>query len=69
MKKMYRKTYHNFMIVANALMREKGYTFDEATKLTHNVFANVEANPGRHAEEFYRPIISKAEYEAEYGIQ
>lgn len=69
MKKMVTKTYHNFLVIRNALMREKGYTPDEATKLTHMVFENVAANPGRHAEEFYRMILSKAEYEAEYGIQ
>ena len=62
-----RKTYRNFMIIANRLMKEKGYTFKEAEKLTHQIFDNMEANAGRTAEQFYNMILSKEEYTKEYG--
>lgn len=68
MKTIKRKTYHNFLIIKNRLMREKGYDAATASKLTHLVFENVEGHPGRTAEEFYNLILSKEEYEAAYGI-
>ena len=69
MKKIRTKTYHNFLIVRNALMREKGYDPETANTLAHNVFAAMCGNPGLYAYDIYRHILSKAEYEAEYGIR
>ena len=61
---MKRKTYRNFMIIANKLQREKGYAKQEAFDLAHKVFENVENDgAGRTAEFFYGMIASKIEYE------
>lgn len=68
MKTIKNKTYHNFLIIRNKLMNEKGYDPQTASKLTHNIFENLEANTGRTAEEFYNRILSREEYEAEYSI-
>ena len=60
---MKRKTYRNFMIIANKLQREKGYAKQEAFDLAHKVFENVENDgAGRTAEFFYGMIVSKIEY-------
>ena len=61
---MRNKTYRNFMIIANKLQREKGYSQQEAFDLSHKVFENVENDgAGRTAEFFYGMIVSKTEYE------
>lgn len=61
---MKRKTYRNFMIIANKLQKEKGYNQQEAFDLSHKVFENVENDrAGRTAEFFYGMIVSKPEYE------
>lgn len=65
---MKRKTYRNFLIIKNKLMKEKGYPSDEASKLTHLIFENTENDgAGRTAEDFYSKILSKAEYEAQFA--
>lgn len=67
MKTMRRKTYRNFLIVKNALMKQKGYSPEEASKLTHMVFENFECDKdygGRSVEHWYDMILPKAEYEA-----
>ena len=61
---MKRKTYRNFMIIANKLQREKGYNQQEAFDLSHKVFENVENDgSGRPAEFFYGMIVSKNDFE------
>ena len=61
---MKRKTYRNFMIIANKLQREKGYNQQEAFDLSNKVFENVENDSaGRTADFFYGMIVSKPEYE------
>lgn len=61
---MKRKTYRNFMIIANKLQREKGYNQQEAFDLSHKVFENVENDgAGRPAEFFYGMIVSKNDFE------
>jgi hypothetical protein len=66
LKKMKNKTYRNFIIVMNKLMKEKGYGKDEAAKLTHMVFDNLESDCGYHSVQFwYDMIMSKADYERE----
>ena len=61
---MKRKTYRNFMIIANKLQREKGYSQQEAFDLSHKVFENVENDgAGRTAEFFYGMIVSKNDFE------
>ena len=61
---MKRKTYRNFMIIANKLQKEKGYNQQEAFDISHKIFENVENDgAGRTAEFFYRMIVSKEEYE------
>ena len=61
---MKRKTYRNFMIIANKLQREKGYNQQESFDLSHKVFDNVENDgAGRTAEFFYGMIVSKNDFE------
>ena len=61
---MKRKTYRNFIIIANKLQREKGYPKQEAFDLAHKVFENVENDgAGRTAEFFYGMIVSKNDFE------
>jgi hypothetical protein len=68
MKNIRRKTYHNFLIVRNKLMREKGYDPTEASELTHLIFENAENDgAGRSVEHFYDMVLSKTDYEAQYA--
>lgn len=63
------KTYRNFMIIRGKLIREKGYSPEEATKLTHIVFENVfddKDYENRPAEYFYNTILSAEDYAKEY---
>ena len=63
------KTYRNFMIIRGKLIREKGYSPEEATKLTHIVFENVFDDKdygNRSAEYFYNTILSAEEFGKEY---
>ena len=63
------KTYRNFIIIKNRLMKEKGYSPDEASKLTHLVFENVfyDIDYGnRSAEYFYNMILSAEDFAKEY---
>lgn len=65
---MKRKTYRNFMIIKNKLIKEKGYTSEEASKLTHLIFESTENDDaGRTAEHFYSTVLSKAEFEEQYN--
>jgi hypothetical protein len=63
---MKKKTYHNFLIVRNKLMNEKGYDPKTASELTHRIFENLEANPSQTAKMFYDHILSKEEFEAQF---
>ena len=63
------KTYRNFIIIRNKLMKEKGYSREEATKLSHLVFENVFDDKdygNRSAEYFYNTILSAEEFAKEY---
>lgn len=63
------KTYRNFIIIKNKLMKEKGYSPDEASKLTHLVFENVFYDKdygNRSAEYFYSMILSAEDFAKEY---
>ena len=63
------KTYRNFIIIRNKLMKEKGYSREEATKLSHLVFENVFDDKdygNRPAEYFYNTILSAEEFAKEY---
>ena len=65
---MKRKTYHNFLIIRNKLMSEKGYTPQEASDLTHKIFENTHNDAlGRTAEHFYSMVLPKAEFEAQHN--
>ena len=68
MSKIRNKTYHNFLIIRNKLMREKGYTVAEATNLSHLIFENVFYDKGhgdRPAEFFYDLVVSAEEYRSQ----
>ena len=58
-----RKTYRNFMYVMNRI-QAKGYTFEEAERMTHRVFDDYEAQPeGLGVLARVNMIIDKAEWE------
>lgn len=59
------KTYRNFMIIRNKLIKEKGYAPEEASKITHQIFENVWFDKdygNRSADFFYDLIVSAKEY-------
>lgn len=62
------KTYRNFMIIRGKLIREKGYSPEEATKLTHHVFENVfyDKDCGNRSAEYFYNMILSAEDAKEY---
>lgn len=66
MVKMIRnKTYRNFIIIKNKLVKEKGYSPEEATKITHLIFENVLYDKGsgdRSAEYFYDMVLSAEDF-------
>ena len=62
-KRIVNRTYHNFMIVYNALQMEKGYTPTEAEKITRELFDTLENNPGCSIWTFYNFVISSKENE------
>lgn len=62
------KTYRNFLTVKNRIIREKHYTGDEASKLTHLVFENFENDKGqgnRPIDYFIDKLLTKEQYEEE----
>lgn len=66
---MRNKTYRNFMRVCKYLQEVKHYDCDEAKKLAHKVFENVEADKeygNRTAEVFMQMILPAEEYYAQY---
>jgi hypothetical protein len=66
MKQIKNKTYHNFMRVARMIER-KGYDWETAAQLAHNVFAQYEFNPsGWSVLQLVDMIIPASEYTAEY---
>ena len=59
------KTYRNFTIIKNKLIREKGYLPEEAAKISHLIFENVlyDKNCGaRSAEYFYDMVLSAEDF-------
>jgi hypothetical protein len=63
---MKRKTYNNFLKVANMIAR-KGYDKQTSFDLAHKCFENAEANPARMVEDFVDMILTKEEYDAMYN--
>lgn len=60
-KRIVNRTYHNFMVVYNALQTEKGYTPKEAEKIARELFDTLENNPGSNIWTFYNFIIDSKE--------
>ena len=65
LESMKNKTYRNFLIVRNKLLKEKGYDVQEANKLSHLIFENYNLDSTRTIEWYYDRILSKAEFEAQ----
>ncbi len=60
-------TYHNLMVVIHKI-QAKGYDFEESKRLARNVFDEFAACPqGLSIEERVRRILTKEEFEREYG--
>ena len=67
---MRNKTYHNFLRVWKTLQKVHGYEKEEARKLAHLVFQNVEDDKGygnRTAEYFLDQILPASEFYAQYS--
>ena len=65
---MKNKTYHNFLIVKNKLMNEKGYRPEEASEITHLIFENYNYDSTRTVRNYYDRILSKEEFEARMEV-
>lgn len=66
MRNIKNKTYFNFMLVMNRIIATKGYDKETAEKITHHIFD--EYNPyGKSIEGMIDDIMTKDEYEKEYG--
>ena len=66
MKVIKNKTYRNFLIIKNRIIKEKHYDEKEASKLTHRVFDNYELDKGygnNSIEFFIDRILTKEEFE------
>ena len=62
---MRNKTYKNFMTIKKRLEKIKHYPSDEAEKITHKIFENVENDKNygnRTAEYFFDKVISYEEF-------
>ena len=60
-------TYYNLMGVIHKI-QAKGYDFEESKRLARNVFDEFAACPqGQSIEERVRRILTKEEFEREYG--
>lgn len=63
------KTYRNFIIIRNKLIREKGYSKEEATTLSHTIFENVfydKDHGNRSAEYFYDMVLTAEQYRGQH---
>ena len=61
-------TYRNLMIVIKRI-QAKGYDFEESERLARHVFDEFAARPqGMSIEERVRRILTKEEWEREYGL-
>ena len=67
LNKMKRKTYRNFLIVKNLLMKEKGYDANESSLITHRIFENYELDSSRTIGDYYNRILTSAEPTMTYG--
>ena len=63
---MKKKTYHNFLIVRNKLMKEKGYEPREAEQITHRIFENYNHNNTRTIQWYYDMVLTREEFEQQY---
>ena len=60
-------TYRNLMAVIHKI-QSKGYDFEESERLARHVFAEFAARPqGMSIEERVRRILTREEFEREYG--
>ena len=64
---MKKKTYHNFLIVRNKLMNEKGYAPRVAEQITHRIFENYNNNTSRNIKWYYDMVLTREEFEQQYG--
>ena len=63
LNKMKKKTYRNFLIVRNLLMKEKGYGTQEASDIAHLIFGNYELDNNLTIADYYNRILTKDEFE------
>lgn len=66
LEKMKKKTYHNFLIVRNKLMFEKGYEPREAERITHRIFNNYQLDNTHTIKWYYDMVLTKEEFEMQY---
>lgn len=63
---MKNKTYRNFLIVKNKLIKEKGYDTSTAADLAHRIFKNHSFDTSHSIKWFYDRILTREEFEAQY---
>jgi hypothetical protein len=61
--KMKRKTYRNFLVVSNLLMKEKGYDKQTSFQIAHRIFENYEFDSSRSIKDYYDMVISRDQFE------
>lgn len=62
---MKRKTYRNFLVVRNKLLREKGYGVQDANSITHRIFENYQLDNTRTVKDYYDRVLSRDEFESQ----
>ena len=62
---MKNKTYHNFLIVRNKLLKEKGYGVQDANAIAHRIFENYYFDNTRTVQDYYDRVLAREEFEAQ----
>ena len=63
LESMKNKTYRNFLIVRNKLMKEKGYDRKTSEQITHRIFENYSLDNTRTIREYFDRVLTKEEFE------
>ena len=66
LEKMKKKTYHNFLIIRNLLMSEKGYDPRTSERIAHRIFDNYQLDNTHTIKWYYDMVLTKEEFEMQY---
>lgn len=62
---MKRKTYRNFLVVRNKLLKEKGYAVQDANAIAHRIFENYDLDNSRTIKDYYDRVITREQFETQ----